>query len=154
MRFLKTFIAAVMLALSTQVALADNYAFLNIGDEDGETSFEVSKISKITFDAGSMILHLADGNQQQLPLYSLKKMFFSETANQGIGNIAFDEQKISIGDGQLRLQLDGGERAVIFNMKGEQVYTTNHSGSLQLDNLQKGIYIVRVGNISKKVMTK
>ena len=39
-------------------------------------------------------------------------------------------------------------------MKGEMVYTTNRSGVFQIDNLKKGVYIIRVGNAAKKVMTK
>ena len=154
MRFLRNLLALVVLLLSTQVALADNYAFLNISDNNGETSFELNQISRITFDASNMVVHLSDGSQQQLPLIGLKRMFFSETGTQNTTSIAFLGQKINVGDGQLRLQLDEGERAMVYNMKGSLVYTTNHSGTLQLDNMPKGVYIIRVGNVTKKIMTK
>ena len=145
--------AAVALAVSLQVT-ADNYSFLNISQNGGETSFQVSQIERITFDSNNMIVHLTDGTTQQLELSGLQKMIFSDTDSQGLGTIAFDENKIRVGDGQLRLQLDGGEKAYIYNMKGEMVYTTNRSGVFQIDNLKKGVYIIRVGNAAKKVMTK
>jgi hypothetical protein len=153
MRYLRNIIAAAVLAVSAQ-AMADNYSFLNISQNVGEASFQVSQIERITFDSGKMIVHLTDGSTQELETSSLQKMVFSATGSQGIGTIAFDENKIHIDDGQLRLQLDEGEKAFIYNMKGEMVYTTNRSGVFQLDNLKKGVYIIRVGNVTKKVMTK
>lgn len=153
MRYLRNAMAAVALAVSLQVT-ADNYSFLNISQNGGETSFQVSQIERITFDSNNMIVHLTDGTTQQLELSGLQKMIFSDTDSQGLGTIAFDENKIRVGDGQLRLQLDGGEKAYIYNMKGEMVYTTNRSGVFQIDNLKKGVYIIRVGNAAKKVMTK
>ncbi len=154
MKFLLNIIAAIALALSTQMAWADDYAFLNINAENGENSFQVNQISEITFDTSNMIVHLADGSQQQLPLSGLNKMFFAQTGSQSIGSIALEAEKIRTVGGQLRLQLDEGEKAVVYNMKGTLVYTTNRSGSVQLDNLPKGIYIVRVGNTTKKILTK
>lgn len=153
MRYLHSILAAVFLALSTQ-AMADEYSFLNISQQGSEASFQVSQIERITFDSGSMIVHLTDGSTQSLELSGLQKMSFSATGSMGIGNIAIGENKIHVGDGQLRLQLDGGEKAYIYDMKGEMVYTTNRSGIFQLDNLRKGVYIIRVGNVTKKVMTK
>ena len=73
---------------------------------------------------------------------------------EAVGSVVADEEKIKISDGQLRLQLEDNEKAYIYNMKGEMVFVTNRSGSFQIDNLRKGIYIVRVGNTTKKVMTK
>lgn len=54
----------------------------------------------------------------------------------------------------LRLYVDEGERATIYNMKGEVVFTTNRSGEFQFDNLHKGLFIVRVGDQIKKILSK
>ena len=153
MKSLGNIIAALMLILCAQTAMADDYAFLNISGEGGENSFRLSQIGKITFGTTDMTVHLTDGSQQQLPLAGLEKMFFSETSSQGV-TTTFGLQKISIGDGMLRLQLDEGENAYIYNAGGRLVYSTNRSGTVQIDNLGKGVYIVRVGNAVKKVMTK
>ena len=77
----------------------------------------------------------------------------SPTDTQGIGAISADEQKIRFDGGYLRLQLDEGEKAMIYNMKGELVYATNRSGVVQACNLKKGMYIVRAGNVTKKIIS-
>lgn len=153
MRYLRNIFAATLLAMSTPV-MADDFSFLNISQEGGETSFQVSQIERITFDSGYMIVHLTGGTTQKLELSGLQKMIFSATGSQGIGSIATEGNKMHIADGQLRFQLEENEKAYIYNMKGEMVYTANRSGVFQLDNLKKGVYIVRVGNATKKVMTK
>ena len=153
MKAIRNIIAALMLVLST-TALADNFAYLTIDQTGGEASFEISQISKITFDADNMILHLTDGTQQQLPLASLTKMFFSDKGGQGIATISSDNAKIRVENGRLYLKLAEGERAVVYNTKGEQVFAADRSSNFELGGLQKGVYIVRVGDQVKKVTSK
>lgn len=152
MNTLRNFFSATLLSLAS-VAMADNFAYLTIGQNDGETSFSISQISKITFDEQNMILHLSDNTTQQLPLASLSKMFFSNEG-QGIATIQGNNSKIQMDGDQLRLRLDKGERAVVYNMKGEQVFSANASTEFQLGRLQRGVYIVRVGDEVKKVMNR
>ena len=153
MKIARKLIVSLMFLLGTHASAA-SFAFLSVEQEGEASSFEVSQISKITFDESDMVLHLSNGNEQRLPLNTLQKMFFSEQGIEAVGTVVADEEKIRISDGQLRLQLGDNEKAVIYNMKGELVYVTNRSGSFQIDNLRKGVYIVRVGNTTKKVMTK
>lgn len=152
MKAIRNILMAAMLTVGMS-AMADNYAYLTVGQEDGETSIEVSQISKITFDASNMIVHLSNGSQQELPLSSLSRMFFSETS-QGISLLQAGQEKIRCEGGCLRLQLADGEKAYIYNMKGEMVYTANRSTEVTLDNLHKGVYIVRVGTETKKIMSR
>lgn len=153
MKAIRNIMMAAMLAVGMN-AMADNYAYLTVGQDNGETSIEVSQISKITFDASNMIVHLSNGSQQELPLSSLSRMFFSETGSQGISLMQAGQEKIRYEGGSLRLQLADGEKAIIYNMKGEAVYTTNRSAEVTLDNLHKGVYIVRVGSETKKIMSR
>lgn len=152
MKLIRNIIAAVMFAFTTQ-AMADNFAYLTIGQTDGDTSFQVSQISKITFDSSNMVLHLSDGSTQQLPLASLTKMFFAADG-QGIATVSAASDKIHFDGGQLRLDIGSGEQAVIYNMKGQPLFTANTSTEYNLNQLPKGIYIVRVGSQTKKVMNR
>ena len=152
MKVIRNILMAAMLTVGMH-AMADNYVYLTVGQDNGETSIEVSQISKITFDASNMIVHLSNGNQQELPLSSLSRMFFSETS-QGINLMQAGKEKIKYEDGCLRVQLADGEKAYIYNLKGEMVYTTNRSTEVTLDNLHKGVYIVRVGSETKKIMSR
>ena len=152
MKTLRNIIVAAMLLLVTS-AMADNFAYLTIGQDGGETSVSVSQISKITFDASNLVIHLTDGNTQELPLSSLSKMFFT-ASDQGLATITASKDKISIDGSTLRLQLADGEHAAIFDMNGVQVYTANESVEVNTGSLRRGVYIVRVGSQTKKIMTR
>ncbi len=146
-------IFAIGMLMTCSLAHADNYAYLTIGQEGGQTSVQVSQISKITFDADNMIIHLTDGTTQQMPLATLSKMFFTGT-NQGIAAVSASKDVISLDGTTLRLQLADGEQAAIYDLRGVQVFTANESVEFQTSNLRKGVYIVRVGNMTKKIMTR
>ena len=152
MKTLRSIFLAAMLSLSGTVT-GDNFAYLTISQSGSDTNFEVSQISRITFDEQNMILHLTNNTTQQLPLASLSKMFFSD-GNQGIAMIQPQQGKIVMDGDQLRLNLNEGERAVVYNLKGEQVFRANTSTTFQLGRLQRGVYIVRVGNETRKVMNR
>ncbi len=152
MKTLRTIVSALMLATAS-TSMADNYQYLTVTQTDGDTSFAVVDIRKITFDATNMVLHLADGATQTLPLTSLQKMFFaSESA--AIEAVAQGEQKVHFSNGMLRADLQAGEAVTLFNMKGEQEFSTNKSGTYDLKHLAKGVYIVKVGQESKKIINK
>jgi hypothetical protein len=153
MKYLRRKIFTILIALSTS-AMADDHGYLNFSQVDGESSFHVGEISKMTFDDTNLIILTTDGSEQRLPLSGLQKMYFSENASQGIGTTETAANKISFGDGQLRLQLAEGEKATIYNMRGEQIFTANRSMTIDTGNLRQGVYIVRVGTIVKKFMSR
>ena len=151
MKTIRTLIVSALLMLSTS-ALADNYQYLTVTQTAGETSFVVSNIQKITFDATNMVLHLTDGTTQQLPLSDLSKMFFSNSPT-GITATAM-QSKMQFTDGVLRATVAPGESVALYNMKGEKVFSTTTSGSYDLKTLIKGVYIVKVGTETRKVVNK
>ena len=135
-------------------ALADDYTYLSISQTDGVNNVEVSTIDKITFDTADMVLHLNNGTQQRFPLASLSKMFFS-AESAGIAAIEHTNSKIVYDGSVLRVNVANGERVNIYNMKGELVFTSNQTVTLQLDNMPKGIYIVKAGqNETKKILNR
>ena len=152
MKKMRTLLLSALLALSTS-ALADDYQYLTVTQSTGgDRSFAVSNIQKITFDATNMVLHLSDGTTQSLALAGLSKMFFSD----GQTGIATRQtaSKMQFSDGVLRATVAPGELISIYNMKGEQVFSTNESGTFDLTTLIKGVYIVKVGNETRKVVNK
>lgn len=152
MKTLRTLVASLLLAVGTSATLADDYQYLTIAQTDGETSYTVSSIQKITFDASNMVLHLTDGTEQSLPLSGLSKMFFSKEGT-GIGLTPM-QSKMHFSGGVLRTNIAAGESLTIYNMKGEKVFSTNESGTFDLTTLTKGVYIVKVGTETKKVVNK
>ena len=133
--------------------MADDYQYLTVAQGDGETSFTLNSIQKITFDATNMNLQMKDGTTQSLALNSLQKMFFTEGAT-GIATLGDTKSKIQFAGGMLRVTMASGEKLTVYNMKGEQVFSANESGSYDLSMLVKGVYILKVGNQTKKVVNK
>ena len=56
---------------------ADEYTYLTVSQGEGTANFEVSQIEKFSFDQADMIVWLANGSEERLPLAGQSKMFFS-----------------------------------------------------------------------------
>ncbi|MBR1414765.1 MAG: T9SS type A sorting domain-containing protein [Prevotella sp.] len=151
MKTLRTFLASALLALSA-TAMADEYQYLTVTETSGETNYAVSNIQKITFDSTYMVLHLSDGTTQQVPLSGLTKMFFSD-GQAGIATTQM-QSKIQFHNGILRADVASGESISVFNMKGEKVFSAHASGTYDLSTLTKGVYIIKVGQETRKVINK
>ena len=153
MKTFRTLIAALLLATGSITALADDYQYLTISWSGSENSFSVSKIQKITFEASNMVLVMTDGTEQRLPLAGLEKMFFA-TSPSGIATVNTTQSKMQFNNGVLRATVAAGETIAVYNMEGEKVFSANESGSYDLSNLQRGVYIVKVGSETRKVVNK
>ena len=153
MKTIRTIFTSLLFIAGSIVASADDYQYLTISGSGSENSFSVSKIQKITFDATNMILLMTDGSEQRLPLTDLKKMFFTGTPS-GIATLSAMQSKMQFEGGMLRANVAPGESIAIFNMKGEQVFGSNESGTFDLSSLARGVYIVKVGSQTRKVINK
>lgn len=152
MTYLKTILTALLL-LAGMHATADNYTYLTVSQTGGETSFSVSAIDKITFDASDMVLHLTSGSEQRLPLAGLEKMFFTQDAS-GIAAVSKSSSTMRMDEGRLQLSVAPGERVTLYNMKGEQLFTTTSDAVYDMRPLGRGVYIVRMGREARKLMNK
>lgn len=153
---LKNILMAALLTMST-AAMADNYAYLTVDDTNGENSFSLNEIKKITFDTANMIITMTNGSTTQLPLASLNKMFFSETGITGIAAQKQGSSQVKLIDGVIHVNAPAGSVITLFNMGGQAVRTmTSATDDTQINvsSLTKGVYIVKVGNLTKKVMNK
>jgi hypothetical protein len=153
MKTIRTLIASLLVAAGSMTALADDYQYLTISGSGSESSFSVSKIQKITFDATNMVLVMTDGSEQRLPLAGLEKMFFAASPS-GIATVSTMQSKMQFSGGMLRATVAKGETIAVYNMKGEKVFSANESGSYDLSSLSRGAYIVKVGSETRKVVNK
>ena len=140
MNTIRTFLASLCLFLCSASAVADSYQYLTVSGSGGETSFSVSSIKKITFDTADMVLHL-------------EKMFFASSSS-AIAAVSNSEPKTRFAGGVLRAALEPGETVTLYNMKGEKVFSANESGSYDLGGLSRGVYIVKVGKETRKIINK
>ena len=142
-----------LLALVFSVSgFSDNYKYLAISQTNNETQYELSQIQKITFDSSDMIMTLSNGDEQRLPLASLQKLFFSNGSVDAITTTKNDLSTVRVKDGQLHVQVAEGEHLIIYNMKGEAVFSASKPTTRVIDNLPKGIYIVKTGHKSQKII--
>ena len=149
----KFVLALTMMAATT--AMADNYSYLTVTTNDGEASYEISNISRITFDASNMILWNGDDKLGELPLTSLDKMSFTGD-DTGIGKL-MAVKKPRIQNGVLRVEAPEGTRITLYNIKGEmvrEVTASSQETEINLSGYRKGVYIVKVGSTAQKFMNK
>ncbi|MCI6619482.1 MAG: T9SS type A sorting domain-containing protein [Prevotella sp.] len=110
---------------------AEGYSFLNVAKVTGESEGNaLSDFTKITFTGGQM--HLLNGASEvkTYDLSSLSKMWLSTTS--GIRNIQTTETD---------------RPAEIYLMSGKRV-------NAGLNNLPKGVYIIKEGNVARKLIRR
>ena len=155
--FFRSFLTVTVLFISA-LAWADDYAFLNVVDNNNEQKFAVSNIQKITFADGNMVVTLADGTAQTLPLLSLTRMFFTEGNTDGISTISGEKAAdFSLRNGLLNVKTQEGAQVTVYDMNGKTVKTVKATGretEIDVTGLGKGNYIIKVGNTTRKMMNK
>ena len=152
------YMLAVLLLLVGVTAFADDYAYLSIVQTGEQSEVSISNIKNITFDDTNMIINLTDNSQQKLPLAGLSKMFFTNEST-GIQSVAASAKQSNfvLKDGVLHVTGAQGANISVFDVNGKAVRSVTASKAeteINLSGLTKGIYIVRVGNQTKKVMNK
>lgn len=127
----KRLILSTMLLGAALTASAEDYAYLNIVKSDGTGISLSATEATLTFSEG----YLVAGNERIL-LSELKKMQFS---NAPIGTTAISSMETNDG-----FSLNDAD--AIYDLNGRQL-----SSDAQL---HKGIYIIKKGNITKKIQVK
>ena len=150
---LKILLLAALTLAGTHMK-ADEYTALTIAETDGETSYALSIIDKITFDDSDMVLHLADGTEQRLPLANLQRMFFSNETQGIVAKGSPTRSSFTIEGGRLTVKVARGERFTLYNLKGEQVATADHDTTVDLKAMPRGVYIVKLGQQSGKFLVQ
>ena len=105
-----------------------------------------------TSSAFSSLSELSMSAIQRLPLSSLQKMFFSNGGVNAISSTKDNKSSVMVKDGKLHVEVAEGEHLIIYNMKGEAVFSASQPTVSVIDNLPKGIYIVKTGNKSQKII--
>lgn len=153
MKLIKNMLFAMVIAIVSP-AQADNYGYLTVAANGSDTNYELSGISKITFDETNMILWNGGTKTAEIPLASLDKMFFSGTS--GISAVTGTGTTMRLNDGILRVTAPTGSRITLYNIKGQLLKEVTASGEETEVNLRglltKGVYIVKVGNETRKLM--
>lgn len=145
-----------MLLTVASVSMADEYAYLTIGDTSGEQSIELSNISKITFDDTNMRIHLSNGTTESIALEGLSRMFFSDGST-GVVTMMGRQPAIRLVGGTIHVNAPRDTAVTLYSIGGKtlkSVTTTSEDAQINVSSLTKGIYIVKVGSEAKKIMNK
>lgn len=134
-------LAAVLTAfflLSPHAVKADN-TYLIVQSATSQ-NYDLATVRDITFTDEGISVNLTSGKSQSFDYSSFSELRFTQSAATGIKGIADDTTP------------KGGE---VFDLQGRKVAVlTNGNRSLSTLSLPKGIYIVRSGNKSVKVINR
>ena len=144
----KTLIIAALL-LSSVNMMADDSKYLTVACGDTEQSLTLATVQKITFDATDVIVTTTEG-EVKFPLSEMKKMTFTATPT-AIEAMPIESEGLKMQDGKLVVNGKGTLR--IYNASGALVGISAVEGEniVDLQNLQRGLYIVNLGEQTIKV---
>lgn len=142
---MKSLLLTLALALGATTVSAQNFDSLKLQQKDGTEKTISLEGLKITFNNGNLVA----ANAKQTETVSLDKMakmyFFDTTTGIDDATVAAGEVSVSIVNGKLNVEAPKGSSVRVYNVEGRQ---------MQQDNLQKGVYIVRVNDQTFKVLAR
>lgn len=102
-------------------------------------------VSQITFSGDNVVLHF-DGTEETYPMDDVQIDF---TSGAGIGNISTFKLNTFV-DGQLNIAgLEAGTQVAVYDVSGKKLAHAQAEGEstlVNVDNLNSGVYILKVGN--------
>lgn len=147
-KFFLTLVA--MMAMNAAVA-QDNLKYLTVTTTSEESSIELAKIQKITFDtANKLVVVTTSEGEVKFPQTEMQKMFFSDAAT-AIESLPAKSSNLKMKAGVLTAKGSGLLR--IYNASGALQRMANVEGSarINLSNLPAGVYIINMGEQTIKV---
>ncbi len=133
MKKVLTIIALMLLVVAK--GFADDYGYLTVQKQDGTEQSFVATGLKLTFSSGKMIAE-QNGSSTTLTLSELSKMFFSKTAT------SIDRATSVAEDAELNVYtIDGVSKGKVAN-------------ALDVQKMGRGVYIIKQGNKTAKVVVK
>ena len=140
---------ALLLAAAWQTSKADDLNYLTVAYNKVEKSITLSTVQKITFNSTEVLVTTTEG-VVTFPLSEMEKMTFTaeptaiEKLPEVSDNLRFENGRLQTGTGILRVYNTGGALIQIANVKEEH-------GSVNLEGLPKGLYIVSQGKETIKI---
>ncbi len=144
---------AVALCLGTHLAHATDYIYLNVKATDASTDYELANIQKITFTSDDMVLWMNSG-KVEIPMASIEKMLLTDMTSGIIQQQLTERENFTFADG--KLTVEDGAVVTIYTLNGQQQKHFVAAGQTQIDlsDLPKGVYIVKVGKQAKKIINQ
>lgn len=133
----KLFAAAFAIAMAAQ-CLADDVPTLTISKSSGDSKIVLSELLSIKYTDTDMVLHMTDGSMQNIALDDIIVMQLGQGPT-AISSVFSD--------------CNGNDSYTITDINGKLIAKGKVADSIVLPG-KKGLYIISVGEKSKKVLVK
>ena len=149
---MKRLLLALIATLASMSAFADGEYGLYILSEGASseepTTIPVAEIQKITFENGNVVVKQTSGESSTFSMSSISRMYFGELVT-GIRDVPSE----GLWDGK-SIKVIGDSKVEVFTTSGVAVSQGKYSNgeSVNLDHLPQGVYIVKVGGRSIKII--
>ncbi len=131
------------LALATTLSvstMADTYNYLTLVLSSGKQSTALTQTKRITFDGSNIVVTTTDGTQCSYALDILEKLSFTDSPATRVESLNAANNTLPI---------------YIYNVNGQQIRqldATREKGSINLNGLPQGLYILKQGAETRKIM--
>ena len=128
--------------------------------DKGTQNPEIIKLDdfeKITFNGTTVNIHLNDGNTSSSPMGDIARIKFGDFTSIDNAGRATTELVTYISADEIAINCEAGTKVTIFNVIGSQILTTRlkaYGGTISIANLPKGIYIVKAGDRTTKIVKR
>ena len=129
-----------------------------IKTDNAVQSVDLQKFRRMTFAGAFVNIMQTDGTVTSTKMSDIARIYFGD--NTGINNVDFNGGKdlVSyISSDEIAVNCEAGEEIAIYNVSGTMLakeIQSSEGGSISIANLPKGIYIVKAGNRTAKIVRR
>lgn len=142
-----------LIAITATAKAEDNHLY--IIPNAGETiDWSVPALQNITFVNGNVVLNMKDGTSTYTPISSIKRMYICTPSANSISTVKGDAKCTWDGE-TLHISAQPGAQVSVHGIDGTTVLSGQTANtSVNLQDLNKGLYIVNVGGQVFKILKK
>lgn len=145
------------LMLVAFMAHAEDYNYMIFAQSSGNRTAVEAEGLIITFADGYLVATSASGDATRISLTDMSSMWFSESATTGITALRNGNATVEANGNSLIAQADKGTRYTVATLSGmviSQGAITDATGEAIAQGLNRGLYVVRIGEKSIKLQVK
>lgn len=150
---MKKLMFSLMMLVAANALAEDNYLYIQ--SSTGETvDWSVPSLQKMTFQNGNVVITKKDGTSTYTPISSISRMYISTPSANGIESVGNNGQCTWDGE-RLHVNAPAGSVVKVYSVNGVLVSQTRLTDtSVNLQGLNRGMYVVNVGGHVVKIMKK
>ena len=150
----KILLSLIMTVTTCITASATDFYLWLIQTSGDEQSWAVSDLQKITFSGSNVVITATDGSSKTVAMNEVSKLNF-QTSPTAINSLQVESSVRFNGD-NLQVSVSEGTAVDVYSPTGTLVGkgSVDATGMVSLSNLPKGVYMVKVGGKTSKVLKR